>query len=404
MLTELHIQNFKSVRDLRLQPGRVTVLIGENGSGKSNILEALAFAAGAAGNKLDNEFLVTRGIRVTEPRFMRSSFEAEPDRKIHIAVTIDDRRREWDLVSEGEEASARWVDSPDEMELILLGDGPDVHFRVPRDHGLVEQIAFVKKLMGASFDDAPRRLPTDAEAEGLTRRLLRASATSSVPILADVLLYSPENTALRTFEHEGQILPLGIKGEGLFALLKRLARDEARMAELRENLRLLDWFEDLRIASDLAPFERTLQIRDRFLDASQGGDLAYFGQRSANEGFLFLLFYFALFISPDTPRLFAVDNIDASLNPKLCSELMRRLVALAKAHDKQVLITTHNPAVLDGLDLHDDEQRLFVVHRNSSGHTRARRIAAPKPLAGEAPVKLSEAFMRGLIGGLPQNF
>lgn len=372
MLTELHIKNFKSIHDLRLEPGRVTVLIGENGSGKSNILEALAFAAGAAGNKLDHEFLVTRGIRVTEPRFMRSAFEAADTESISLSVNIDSTPLDFKLQSHGEDSNARWFElgAEDFLARVVIAVGK-------KDEDTRQFINFV------------------------AQRVRNAHATSP---LADFLLYSPENTALRTFEHEGQILPLGIKGEGLFALLKQLSRDEARMAEIRENLRLLDWFEDLRLASDLAPYERNIQIRDRYLDATKGDDLAYFGQRSANEGFLFLLFYFALFVSPDTPKLFAVDNIDASLNPKLCAELMRRLVALAKRHDKQVLITTHNPAVLDGLDLHDDEQRLLVVHRNSRGHTRARRIAAPKPLAGEAPVKLSEAFMRGLIGGLPQNF
>jgi hypothetical protein len=83
---------------------------------------------------------------------------------------------------------------------------------------------------------------------------------------------------------------------------------------------------------------------------------------------------------------------------------MRRLVALAKKYDKQVLITTHNPAVLDGLDLNDDEQRLFVVYRNSEGHTKVRRATPPQPLGDEPPVKLSEAFLRGILGGLPQNF
>jgi hypothetical protein len=224
---------------------------------------------------------------------------------------------------------------------------------------------------------------------------------SSSP-LTEFLVFSPENTALRIFEREGQIQPLGIKGEGLFKLLKVLSTEEggARLAEIRDNLRLFDWFEDLRIATNLAPFEQTLQIRDRYLKS----DLSYFDQRSANEGFLFLLFYFALFVSPQTPSFFAIDNIDASLNPKLCAELVRRLTQLAKRHDKQVIITTHNPAVLDGLDLHDDEQRLLVIYRNSKGHTRARRIEAPQPVAGEPPVRLSEAFLRGILGGLPQNF
>ncbi len=129
-----------------------------------------------------------------------------------------------------------------------------------------------------------------------------------------------------------------------------------------------------------------------------------FDQKSSNEGFLFLLFYFALFISDDTPEFFAIDNIDASLNPKLCRQLIKELVKLAEKYDRQVIFTTHNPAVLDGLNLDDDEQRLFVIYRNKSGYTKAKRILKPKPLDGQKPVKMSEAFLRGYIGGLPKNF
>jgi predicted ATPase len=129
-----------------------------------------------------------------------------------------------------------------------------------------------------------------------------------------------------------------------------------------------------------------------------------FDQRSANEGFLYLLFFFALVISKTTPPFFAIENVDTSLNPKACSELMRRLAALAADRKKQILFTTHNPTLLDGLNLHDDEQRLFVVSRNRDGHTSARRIMPPTPVGDELPIRLSEAFTRGLLGGIPQNF
>jgi predicted ATPase len=75
MFTEVQIENYKSIHSLKINLGRVNVFIGENGCGKSNILEAIALAGAAAGNKLDNEFLAPRGIRVTEPEFMRSAFD-----------------------------------------------------------------------------------------------------------------------------------------------------------------------------------------------------------------------------------------------------------------------------------------------------------------------------------------
>ncbi len=69
-----------------------------------------------------------------------------------------------------------------------------------------------------------------------------------------------------------------------------------------------------------------------------------------------------------------------------------------------MIVTTHNPAILDGLDLEDDDQRLLVVSRRSDGSTRVRRVNAPKPVADEPSLRLSEAFVRGYLGGLPKHF
>src|SRR2546426_117639 len=46
MLERISIQNFKSVRNVELEAGRVNLFIGEPNSGKSNILEALALLCG----------------------------------------------------------------------------------------------------------------------------------------------------------------------------------------------------------------------------------------------------------------------------------------------------------------------------------------------------------------------
>ena len=216
--------------------------------------------------------------------------------------------------------------------------------------------------------------------------------------LIDFFVYCPENTALRNFKEESQILPLGIRGEGLLSHLKALGTKENLpiLKEIESKLSLLNWFEGLKVP---AGAESSISIKDRNLPKG-----VLFDQRSANEGFLFLLFYFTLFISPDTPAFFAIDNIDASLNPKLCATLLKELTVLAEKHNKQVILTTHNPALLDGLDLTDPEQKLFAIERNRNGHTRAIPIEAPVQIAGMPPTRLSEYFISGAIGGLPKNF
>ena len=92
MLTSVKIRNYKSIESITLDLGRITVLIGENGAGKSNILEAIALAGAASAGKLDNEFLVSRGIRVTDPHLMRSAFsDGTESAPIEIIFTDEDR-------------------------------------------------------------------------------------------------------------------------------------------------------------------------------------------------------------------------------------------------------------------------------------------------------------------------
>ncbi len=172
-----------------------------------------------------------------------------------------------------------------------------------------------------------------------------------------------------------------------------------RLATIKEKLQLINWFESFDFPEEQGLGERSIRIRDRYLSPG-----AVFDQRSANEGFLFLLLYLTLIVSPDTPAFFAIENIDTCLNPRLCIAPLQQVRLLADRFDKQIIVTTHNPAVLDGLDLHDDCQRLLVVGRNTDGHTRARRVDPPNVGAGQLPTSLSEAFLRGYIGGLPKNF
>jgi predicted ATP-dependent endonuclease of OLD family len=45
-IQRVHIENFRSIEELDFSPGQYCVLIGENNSGKTNILRALNLALG----------------------------------------------------------------------------------------------------------------------------------------------------------------------------------------------------------------------------------------------------------------------------------------------------------------------------------------------------------------------
>ncbi len=405
MIDFITIENYKSVQRLEIPLGRINVLIGANGSGKSNVLEAIALCSAAANNKLDNEFLASRGIRVTDdPRFMRSAFDQNfVSEEIKVSIQGSGWNFECILQKKNDEPYAPWIDkgnSKTRERATRVFDGLLENREQGQDAEVrqwaIETYNDLSKIADSKLKEKFRNAMLEVFFQG---HLARNKYELNIP---DFLIYSPENTSLRTLESEGQIEPLGIKGEGLLKLLKVLTsrKNLNRLRELKDKLRLIDWFDDFSIPRNSQTEENNLLIKDRYIDRS----LKSFTQKSSNEGFLFLLFYFSLLISKDTPDFFAVDNIDASLNPKLCVQLMIEIADLTQKYEKQVILTTHNPAILDGLNLDDDTQRLFVVYRNKLGHTKLNRIIKPKTIEGEAPVKLSEGFLRGYFGGIPKNF
>lgn len=412
MLKSISIKNFKSVKDLNLDLGRLNIFIGENGCGKTSILEALAMASASFSNKLDQEFLVSRGIRVTEPKLMKSAFEkADEQNQIELGfVNTEDNFFNYKIEYKGRELSIADSDTN-------LLDRSDSTFKHYLDLFAEHQSEKIKSGKTAPIKKGVTRAATMHDFLGSfndylnmqwdlkTTDLLKMEKEREEGVKKDFnigkfLIYTPENYFLRRFEEEGQISPVGVRGEGLFKHLTECFTDAEFVTEIVKNLKLINWFDDLDIPKDLVFNEMRLNIKDRFIKET----IEHFDQRSANEGFLYLLFYFTVFLSKDTPDFFAIDNIDNALNPKLCKELISRLAVLAEAKEKQVILSTHNPAILDGLDLSDDQQRLFVVFRNSEGHTKVKRVKPPRPIEGIETVRLSEAFIRGYLGGLPKNF
>ena len=443
MIEKIHIQNFKSIYDLEIEVGQVNLLIGENGSGKSNLLEAFVFVSASESNKLDNEFLVSRGLRITEPELMRSAFEEKNCSK-DIEVLIEyfdstvnyifqnnnEKYSKWNSVVNNEIAKVNLkksnnieedIDKLDEYieDTMNLSDTIlDLHQEIielseeleERKKEIQPKIELYKKdtnkkeknkLAQSLVVDIEKIKELTKSLEILENDLQREEEKfdKKTSNLYQFIIYSPENTSLRVFQKEGQIQPLGINGEGLLKLLQVINNydDKNYINTIIESLQLFNWFENIKIPEK--SLENIVNIKDKYLYRE-------FTQQSANEGFLFILFYITLIVAKETPKAFAIDNIDASLNPKLCTKLMTIITNLAHKYDKQIFLTTHNPAILDGIDLKDEEQKLFVVSRNKKGHTRMKEITVedkPKSSTNE-PLKLSEAFLRGYLGGLPKGF
>ena len=71
----------------------------------------------------------------------------------------------------------------------------------------------------------------------------------------------------------------------------------------------------------------------------------------------------------------------------------------------QIFMTSHNPTSLDAFDLFDDEQRVFVVARDSEGATTATRLQPPSGMSREewkiaaGGRNLSQMWLENMIEG-----
>lgn len=386
MIKQITIQNYKSVVNATFPLKPFNVMIGANGCGKTNILEAIAIAAAANSNKLDYEYFANRGIRVVDPRFMLPAFEDVDADGILLHIETDEKEvSEFNIKYNKDAKPPRWEDTS-------LNASTFIDFLKENQITSVPALKDFLEKNNSNLENTKINFKLKKTPNGLL-------PSPSCEDLLRFTIYSLEETILRKADNDSRLYPLGRHGEGLFAYLKDLATRENGnliIQEIVENLEVLDWFDGMEIPKAQLSSEFNIKLHDRYIDEA----ISFFDQRSTNEGFLYLLFYLTLIISDETPSFFAIENIDASFNPKLCREVIKRLTMLAKKHSKQIIATTHNPSVLDGLIIVGEDHELLVVRRSIDGYTKVNNVETK----GQLNMNLSEAWLKGFIGGLPDNF
>jgi hypothetical protein len=240
-----------------------------------------------------------------------------------------------------------------------------------------------------------------------------ANARRLVEELIDYAVFSPTTPALRGLEADVSRNPVGLAGSGLPLAVKDLLSPSTSSFgpfELETLWEMIDWADDVSVVSSqhaaISPAvsvgPTTLRFRDRFMRKGRNTLSAY----DASEGALYVLFLLTLAVHPRAPRVFAVDNFDHALHPRLAARLMREVTTQLLADEgRQMLLTTHNPLVLDGLDLTDDRVRLFAVERERDGRTQVRRVSLTSALLAETQrgLSLSRLWVMGRLGGVPAN-
>ncbi len=390
-INQISIRDFKALKDVSFSPGFINVFVGANGSGKSTLLEAIGVLSAAMTDRVDGNSLSRKGVRLSAPNLYKSAFKGDT-RNQTISFDI-----QWN--TEEEEIPFKYsvhLNAPAEdnawryhSEALTRGDDK-VWGRSGRSKG--------------NYDSFVSMLLTD-QSENL------AKIRPAVEPFRDYAIYQPFTAALRgTVPDPQQATPMGLGGGRLAEAFEEILHEEDGElclgcgVSLEDILDVIDWAEAISVASPtkervnsaVPVSRRVIEFRDRYLK-----DTMRFTAYDASEGALYVLFLYCLMLHPKAPLVYAVDNFDQAMHPRLAMEVMRRLSELAVSQKKTLFLTTHNPLVLDGLDLSNEEIRLFTLNRSvQTGHVSVERIKITNDLIRERQ-PLSRLWTSGRIGGVP---
>jgi AAA15 family ATPase/GTPase len=410
MLNDILIENFKSIHSQSLDLGKVNVFIGANGSGKSNLIEAIGMLAAGRSSDLTPEGLINRGLRVAMPSLTVNSFNGrKPKDTIKFTYNVASQSRNISRIDtfthDSEDVFSEW-----QYLSTLTSHKPAVSS--PESEKLLNE-AVINDYLNSSqakvTAEAAKSFIDNDEFSKVIKKAVDKLLSAPLKFIEEFVIYSLNTQSLRGLANESNKRPLGLYGEGLDLLFANL--DEEEMKLLNSLTYLITWLDKILLYPNDEPkytghklgrSTSKLYFSDKYMRKNNN----VFSAENSNEGALHILFYLLLFISKKTPRFFAIDNIENGLNPGMCRVLITQLINLAKLRDKQVFITTHSPALLDGINIHDEDVRLFEVYRNDDGHTKARVIRTKKQVTADdgTSLKLSEMWMRGFLGARDTAF
>lgn len=395
MITHLMIEQFKSIVKQKIELGRINLFIGANGSGKSNILEALGVLGAAAFGRVEDETLLRRGVRPGVPKLYKTGFKLPQSQSmahIHFSAHMA-RNTSFDVTlwNPIQNPTPAWRFKTEK----LISNGNTVVTRTTTSAGKhnQEQGMSALKVVDLSIDDPALKI---------------------MDILRNYSIYCPNTPSLRGLAQDMQTRePIGLAGgrlpEAVDELINMAQKDQRLDKQMKEVMNLVDWAKsfstmpstDVPLSSSAARTRYVIQFIDKYMKKGSNKLTGY----DASEGALYILFCAVLALHTKSPKCIAIDNVDQALNPILAKKLVSHLCRWTQQSriQRQFLFTAHNPAILDGLILTDNDVALFAVQRNNLGHTVIDKINLSKALSlrPDEDWTLSRMWTSGLLGGIP---
>ncbi len=337
MLTRLTVRHYKSLENVDLELGPLTVFVGRNGSGKSNIVDAIKFVRDAARNGLDWAVTERHGVEA-----VRQWSEGNTAEDIRISVN-----HKYQTIDISTHVSC-------ELSIRRTEDGYAVSHEVGEaktwDTAFKSQVDYYRNEVGEVFLREQDFFPEPDESHFMLRsdELFLTRATSDDEAfhpVSDVEVYTIFPNTLRDPQKISQSPHLSQHGDNLASILRRLSnnRDVSPITEIEGLVaKIMPRLHRITVES-LGGY-----IVPRFLMREESGEEHYFDVNHLSDGTLRVLGILVALYQDPGPAVIALEEPELTVHPGALPLLADAMKEASKR--RQVIVTTHSPDLLDQFD------------------------------------------------------
>lgn len=339
MIQSVTIENFKSFERATLPLAPLTLLIGANASGKSNAIEAMQLLAWLmAGGKPADLLYATREQEIS----LRGGFKdfLWADQEISLSYKIIEHPqqspKEFSLSLSVTPEGLWLVETPSSIRLELEATDNAEATKLLEELRLVTQKTPPGSTLRKFLEDFIQR----------KEQTITFSNPDSAPKLGNILFLDAQPRNMRQYSYT-QETQLKRDGSGISSVLYRLTEEEGQKSRILEIIRSLPEQDISDISYIKTPRgEVMVQLHETF-----GGRVAKREAALLSDGTLRVLAVAAALFSVPEGSLVVIEEIDNGVHPSRAHALLSNIQKVAKERNLRVLLTTHNPALLDALPL-----------------------------------------------------
>lgn len=382
MLTSISLKNFKSYQEASLPLAALTFLIGTNASGKSNVLEAIRLLNWLSkGSRLDD---IARSIQTGDAvvRGQASDLFRKQDISLTLGCRFDNPELQgWDefeiaiglvndqLVVTGENVRDKGQAVPlyqvngssnphsDEISVAYnnFKRGKNKpHIPCSNRQAIFYQIETPGRF-GANDEESQRVVP-------LVAKLIRET-------LRNIVFLDPRPSVMRgyAYQKDDQIKE---DGQNLSAVLYRISQNQLEKTKLLDFVRSLPE-QDITDIQFIKTDRNDVMVR---LVESFGQNSRSVDAPLLSGGTLRVLAIGAALLTAPVGALVIMEEIDNGMHPSRANERVRQLQAVASERQLRILLTSHNPALLDALPDGALGDVTVCYHDQRGGDSRLARL------------------------------